>query len=40
MNEKTYTTIGTAMLTLTELIIAFVLLSVKSMTIAEAAAEG
>ena len=40
MNEKTYTTIGTAMLTLTELIIAFVLLTVKSMTVAEAAAEG
>ncbi len=40
MNKETYTTIGTAMLTLTELIIAFVLLTVKSMTIAEAAAEG
>ena len=32
MNKETYTTIGTAMLTLTELIIAFVLLTVKSMT--------
>ena len=40
MNKETYTTIGTAMLTLTELIIAFVLLTVKSLTIAEAAAEG
>ncbi len=40
MNKETYTTIGTALLTLTELIIAFVLLTVKSMTIAEAAAEG
>ena len=40
MNKEMYTTIGTVMLTLTELIIAFVLLTVKSMTIAEAAAEG
>ena len=40
MNKETYTTIGTAMLTLTELIIAFVLLTVKSLNIAEAAAEG
>ena len=40
MNKEMYTTIGTVMLTLTELIIAFVLLPVKAMTIAEAAAEG
>jgi len=40
MNKETYTTIGGVMLTLTELIIAFVLLTVKSMTVAEAAAEG
>jgi len=40
VNEKTYTTIDGVMLTLTELIIAFVLLTVESMTVAEAAAVG
>jgi len=40
MKEETYITIDGVMLTLTELIIAFALLTVKSMTIAEAAAEG
>ena len=40
MNEKTYTTIDGVMLTQTELFIAFALLTVKSMTVAEAAAVG